>query len=172
MSPNNIKVPCSVKEKQASIIDFILSTNLWCLPDLINRIGFFQGKGIRCLESQLKIANSLDLSRKCINQTVQEMLRAGIIKIKKRKFLGSKWLHNEMILDPIMFTKTVVESLMHFLNYNHYKTYVSIASVTLIQLNMTSLLGFVGNRTKNEEKNCEISEKASKWDQLLKPTAI
>jgi len=156
-----------IKLKQAIIVDFIESSGLWFLIPIINRVGFFQGKWIPCCQSQQLIADSLGCNRKTINETVGIAAKLGIIKIKKKRYPGSKWLHNEMSLTRIMFTKEIRKALGHILTIFHLVKDVSIASVTLIEQELSKVLNPVQKSEQDFTSQVYFSKKAKMWDEIV-----
>ena len=166
---NTNNAPCLVysKQNQYIIIQKILDSGLWVLIPLINRFGFFQGKGWACFEIQERLAKSLNCDRATINRTCMWMVEVGILRIKKVRYFQSQWPHNEYWLDPIMFTKVVVEGLFGITNHHYFKKYVDLSTVTLIKLN-NSL--FQDHKAKNEQSKNFGSQKTTKsqlWDILV-----
>ena len=167
MSNHNSTFNGAVNKKQCFIINEIVNSGLWFLIPLINRFGFYQGKGWACFETQEQLAQSFGCERITINRLCMWMVKLGILKIKKVRYAGSQWLHNEYWLDPIMFTKTVVEGLFGITNHHYFKKYVSLSTVTLIKLNNSLFQNHSAKNNQSKNFGSQKTTKSRMWDDLL-----
>lgn len=156
-----------IKTFQASIYGFIQTTRCIIVKAIIKKIAFFQAKGIRCCESQERISKQLGCSRKCVNETVGRLVDEGILILKKDRRKGSRWLHNVMYLNPIMYTREVVEDLLGIINYNKFKKYFKLSSVTLIKEKLSQIKNLVTKSYQSKQESEGTTYAARKFDELL-----
>ena len=152
---------CGLKEDYWRINEYISSTRRFCIVPLIKLLAFLAAKGVPCTFTQKRLAKMYGVSEKCINETIQEMKRIGILHIRKFKDGHSQWLRNQMFLDPIMFTKEMVEVLYEQIDYCKFHKYFSLKSVILIQSNLSSYQRYFPKVSEYWEKDIQFETKTT-----------